>query len=184
MDMQFTHALPFIVGFFLRGESALFVWLLYSANEPAQWVWICSFAVIASNLSFLFYYSLGYFSARYIKLYHPLNNLLEKISHLKINVRSAWLLLLLRFLLGVRNPIAAYLGMMKFPPFKFALFNFLGSLIWIAVWFGVFYFIRNETYAFLLRYKSVLYEGYIGVLMVGIGISIVTALITRKHRII
>ena len=182
MEENLKQALPFIIGFFIHGESALFLWLLFSANRPAYWIWISGFAVLASNLSFLFYYLIGFFSFRLVGRFHAMERIIKRVPDAKLNVQSPPVLLLLRFLVGVRNPIAVYLGIRKFSPSKFVIYNFLGSLLWIVVWFGLFYFVRNEIYGLLIRYRNILYGGYGVFLILWIGISVATSVLFSRRR--
>ena len=167
--MNFVESIPFIVGFIMRGESGLLMCLLYYANHPEYWFLICGFAVIASNVSFLCYYSLGFYADRFNSLHKYVEILKKRIPAPSIHVPTPLVLLILRFLIGVRNPAAVFIGIKKYSVVQFTIYNFLGSIIWILSWFGVFYVLRSGTYNALVQYGNVIYTAYGALLIVWIA---------------
>jgi membrane-associated protein len=159
--MSLHDILPFLIGFIIQGEPALFIWLLYFINQPVNWIWICSIAVILSNLSFLTFYFIGYFANKSFTLQKFIKRLTAKLPKKNLKLPQPLLLLFLRFLFGIRNPIAIIFGLRKYDIKKFVLYNFLGSILWISTWFCMFYIIRTGIQKVITEYREVLYSLYI-----------------------
>jgi membrane protein DedA with SNARE-associated domain len=179
--MVFKEFVPFAAGLIFQGESGLFAWLLYYSNQPWTWIWICLTAIAFSNFSFTFYFYLGRFAESSIKIQKKIEPLLKRAKSLKINFENPGLIIFLRFLFGVRNAITVLLGIKKYPLPKFFLLNFLGSLIWITGWFGLFYLIRSGVQQILIIYRHYLYAGYILFLGIWIIISAVEKMKSAKN---
>ena len=158
--MSLHDIMPFIIGFIIHGEPALFIWLLYFINQPVNWIWICSIAAILSNLSFLTFYFIGYFAYKFDSLQNIYQRLTKRLPKKNFKLPQPLLIFFLRFLFGIRNPIAIIFGLRKYDIKKFALYNFLGSIIWICVWF-CFFILSVREYKSLLLITGNFYIHYI-----------------------
>ena len=166
--MSIHDILPFIIGFIVQGEPALFLWLLYFSNQSVNWWLICAIAVVLSNLSFLTFYFIGFFANKSITLQKFIKRITEKLPQKDLNLSQLLLILFLRFLFGIRNPISILFGLRKYNVKKFVLYNFLGSIIWISTWFSLFYIIRSGIQKFIIGYREFLYSLYIIFLLIWI----------------
>ncbi len=178
--MNFIESLPYIIGFVARGESGLLMWLLYYVNHPEYWFLICGFAVIVSNLSFMLYYYLGFYVDRFAALHKYGEMFKKRIPAQLIRIPTPFVILIMRFFIGIRNPAAVYLGMKKFSVSQFAVYNFLGSIIWIVLWFGVFDIVRAGAHNFLIQYRTVIYTGYGGLLFLWLAGTVIVNVVRKK----
>ena len=126
-----------------------------------MWKWISLIAVVISNLSFMFYFFTGYYSENFLRLREKISVIAGKFERRTFTFPRPVLILFMRFLFLVRNPLAVYLGIKKYEPRKFIFYNFAGSIIWITVWFAVFYSARLGMYKILQEYSRTLHIVYI-----------------------
>ncbi|MEJ2637823.1 MAG: hypothetical protein P8184_21375 [Calditrichia bacterium] len=84
-------------------------------------------------------------------------------------MRFRWLVVLsMRFLYGIRNLTALWLGTQKYPSLRYLLLNLIGGLIWISIWFLIFFLFRTlalqyyQSYIHTIRY---LYLAALGVFL-------------------
>lgn len=159
--MNIYNSLPYLAGFLLQGEPGLFMWFAHFVNRPEVWKWICIIAVIISNISFTFYFFAGYYVEKFLHLREKIYKIASKFEKPNFTLPAPLVILFMRFLLFVRNPIAVYLGIKKYKPWKFLLYNFAGSILWITVWFFLFYSVQLEIHKILQDYSKILYILYI-----------------------
>ncbi len=170
--MNIYNSLPYLAGYLLQGEPGLFMWFVHFVNRPETWEWICIIAVIISNISFILYFFAGYFAERFLNLHEKIYKVASKLKRHSVKLPEPILIIFMRFLFIVRNPIAVYLGIKKYKMWKFILYNFAGSILWISIWFSLFYSVQLELHNILQVYSKVLYISYIVFLFVWIIISI------------
>ncbi len=91
--MSIHDILLFIMGFIVQGEPALFLWLLYFTNQPVNWWLICVIAVVLSNLSFLTFYFIGFFTNKSIALQKFIKRITEKLPKKDFNLSQPLLIL-------------------------------------------------------------------------------------------
>ncbi len=162
--MEFlAHSWPFILGFIAEGEVALLFWLLQFSDTPGQWFLILAWAGTLSFLSFEFYYALGYHSHHILRRVLP-RNWQQKIQPYQQKRSLFALVLFLRFLYGVRNPLAVWLGWRKYSPWRFLAGNLIGVILWLAALFTLFYFVRESAQSLLQEYRSLLLWVYLTLL--------------------
>ncbi len=146
---------PFILGFIVQGEVMMILWFLKFAGEPSLWVYIGAICAILSFMAFQLDYLIGRLAPHFLQRFN-----LEKADRFLTQnklLKYEWILILMiRFLFGVRNPIAIWLGVQNYSSARFITFNFLGVLIWIGFWFWVFYVFREMTPVYFQNYGSIL----------------------------
>ncbi|RMH80521.1 MAG: hypothetical protein D6681_18580 [Calditrichaeota bacterium] len=171
---------PFIIGFAVQGESTLVVWCLTFADRPSFWPGIAAWCVTLSFISFQGYYLAGRISP--VLLRRIGLRRVERFLTSHGRLRHYWLLvLLMRFLYGLRNPIAIWLGAQNYPAGRFALFNLLGDLIWIAVWMGGIYWMQWLVPVYFARYVRLLRYGYFGALILILLYQVGKAVHRSRH---
>lgn len=149
------HSWLFIAGFILQGESALIFWLLSFAGQPTAWPLILSIAGALSFFSFEFYFYLGRAGDSLLRK-PPLRALGGRVNRLPNFSRPAPVILTMRFLYGIRNIIALWLGIRRYRAARFALLNLTGDALWLGVWFMIFYLFRAAAGNFLVTYQNIL----------------------------
>jgi membrane protein DedA with SNARE-associated domain len=144
---------PYLVGFALEGDVALLFWLLHFAASPRWWPVILILAGTISLLSFQLYYLLGRTGHRALKRWIS-PEIQQKIERWSRRHPPFLLVLFMRFLYAVRNPLAVWLGFQRYPAGRFLLGNAVGDVLWLATLFMLFYFLRAGAGNMLLRYQK------------------------------
>ncbi len=170
--MNIYNSLPYLAGYLLQGEPGLFMWFIHFANRPEIWKWICIIAVVISNISFTLYFLAGYYAENFLHLREKIFKIASKLERHSLNFPEPIIVVFMRFFFLIRNPIAVYLGIKKYKLWKFILYNFAGSILWISVWFFLFYSVQLEIHNILSIYSKALYISYIVFLFLWIIISL------------
>ncbi len=170
--MNIYNSLPYIAGYLLQGEPGLFMWFIRFVNRPELWKWICIIAVVFSNISFILYFLAGYYAEKFLHLSKKIFKFASKFEKHSLNLPKPIVIIFMRFLLLIRNPVAVYFGIKKYKPWKFIIYNFAGSILWISVWFFLFYSVQLEIHNILRVYSKILYISYIVFLFIWIIISL------------
>ncbi len=163
---------PYLVGFALEGEVALLFWLLHFSASPWWWPVILLLAGLISLLSFQFYYLLGRAGHRVLER-RVSPDVQQKMEHWIHRHPPFLLIVFMRFLYAVRNPLAVWLGFQRYPAGRFLFGNAVGDVLWLGTLFALFYLLRSAAKDFLLRYQKHLLTLYFILLFLFLFVQII-----------
>jgi membrane protein DedA with SNARE-associated domain len=151
------------VGLPLPGETLIIVAGLVAAKGILNFSWIVVLAVVATFVANNISYAAGFFGGRVFVIkygkYVFFNDkrLLELESFVKHH--GSKVVVIARFILGLRQINGLIAGTAKMPFVKFEVFNMIGAILWVGWWVGL-------AYYFGRRFESIFIEYYflIGVL--------------------
>ncbi len=168
---QYGYIAVFI-GALIEGETIL-VMAGYLAHEG--YLNLAVVMVVAAFGGFIgdqFFFTLGRFRGREILARLPsLKARAARVERL-VHRYQNWLIILIRFMYGLRVAGPIFLGMARVSPVRFAVVNFLGAMVW-AVLIGGAGFLFGQAVGLFLH-DAQRYEAFLlGVLLVlGIGLWI------------
>ncbi len=155
----------FIIGFALQGEPMLILWLLYFYGHPVYWGVIFGIALFMSYFTGVVYYVLGRWAPQLGRLDKWLNKYQDKFSSRIPRRMPGLFLIAMKFLYGLRNPLAIYLGYVRFPAGLFLFWTFWGTLLWLALYFAGVYLMGLYFHKVIQTYRYALWYVY-GTLLV------------------
>lgn len=126
------------VGLPVPGETMLIAASLYAATGQLNIVLVAVIAIIASTAGSCIGYALGEYGGRplaerYGKYVFLTPERLDK-THEFFNRRGALVVLLGRFVEGVRQAVGIIAGISEMTFLRFVVFTLIGSTLWVATW--------------------------------------------------
>jgi membrane protein DedA with SNARE-associated domain len=120
------------IGSFLEGEAVLLAGSFAASQGYLELAWVLPIAALASFLGDLPYFYAGRrYGDSVMERFPALHCHKGRLENL-LNRHHVLMVLILRFLYGVRIPGLLTLGMSKLPAWRFLTLNFLGAVIWAA----------------------------------------------------
>lgn len=128
---QFGY-LAIAIGSFLEGEAVLLAGSFAASQGYLELMLVFPIAALASFLGDLPYFYAGRrYGDSVIERFPTLHCHKDRLENL-LHRHHVLMVLLLRFLYGVRIPGLLTLGMSTLPAWRFLVLNFLGAIIWAA----------------------------------------------------
>ncbi|NOX38910.1 MAG: hypothetical protein GXO78_15385 [Calditrichaeota bacterium] len=171
----------FIVGFALQGEPMLILWLLYFYGSPFHWTLIFGIALLMSYFTGVVYYSLGRWAPQMSWLDRWLKNHQDKFSARIPHRMPGLFLIVMKFLYGLRNPLAIYLGYIRFPLGLFLFWTFWGTLLWLSLYFAGVYLMGLYFQKVIMTYRYALWYIYAG-LFIGWGLFQLRKILKKRKQ--
>ena len=166
------------IGTFLEGETILALGGLAASYGYLTFVYVCGVAALGAFLGDQLCFFIGRRYGGRILARFP--SLAAKAPRVQALVRrwDALAVIVLRFLYGLRIAGPLVIGSCGIPPWRLALFNFIGALIWAPIVAGIGYFAGQALEYWIGRLKHV----QIVVLMAVVLAVMLFWLVTRLRR--
>jgi len=143
------------VGIFAPGQTLLMVGAIAAARGEFNIAWVLACALMAAVLGNSLGYLLGRWAGR------PLLGKLKVSEKRLTRVEEyftrygKWIVLMARFVDGLKQLNGIVAGMMKMPWRVFTLFNVLGAILWTGTWGLGTYFFEKDIAALHLAFLSI-----------------------------
>jgi membrane protein DedA with SNARE-associated domain len=144
------------LGLPLPGETLIIVAGLAAAKGVLNVTWVIVLAVIATFCSNNVSYAAGYFGGRGFVLkygkYVFINE--QRLTSLEnfFKEHGGKVIVVARFIIGMRQFNGFIAGTVKMPFAKFALFNFIGAFLWVSWWAGISYYFGRKFDSVFVKY--------------------------------
>ena len=106
---------------------------------------------------------------------HFLNSEREKKSRLLLRKHGAKMILLTRFLVGLRSPVYMTAGILRVPYLRFLLVDTIFAIFVISMFFGLTYFYGENIWAWIRR-------GELAIEILVVGAIVVAGILYWLHR--
>jgi membrane protein DedA with SNARE-associated domain len=164
--------LAVFIGALIEGETIL-VMAGYLAHEGyLNLVGVVAVAAVGGFIGDQFFFALGRFRGREILTRFPsLKARAARVEKLVLRYQN-WLIVLIRFMYGLRVAGPIFLGMAQVSHIRFAVVNLLGAIVWAVLIGGAGYLFGQAVGLFL--HDAQRYEGFLlgGILVLGIFVWI------------
>jgi membrane protein DedA with SNARE-associated domain len=167
------------LGLPLPGETLIIVAALVAAKGVLNIIWVIVFAVVATFIANDISYAIGYwgghaFVIKYGKyIFFTEKKLLALENFVKRH--GSKVVVIARFILGMRQFNGFIAGTAKMPFLKFAIFNMIGALLWVGWWTGLSYYFGKKFDSSFIKY-------YFLIGMVCLIILMIMAFRFSKHK--
>ena len=170
--------LAVFIGALIEGETLL-VMAGYLAHEGyLNLAVVMAVAAVGGFIGDQFFFTLGRFRGREILARFPsLKARAARVEELVYRYQN-WLIILIRFMYGLRVAGPIFLGMARVSPIRFAVVNLLGAIVWAVLIGGAGYLFGQAVGLFL--HDAQRYEAFLlgGILILGIAVWIY-----RRYRL-
>jgi len=170
--------LAVFVGALIEGETIL-VMAGYLAHEGYLNLGVVmTVAAIGGFIGDQFFFTLGRYRGREIVARFPSIQVRAARVEKLVQRYQNWLIILIRFMYGLRVAGPIFLGMAQVSPVRFAVVNLLGAIVWAVLIGGAGYVFGEAVSLFL--HDAQRYEAYLlgGILVLGIAVWLY-----RRHRL-
>ncbi|HEX4928751.1 MAG TPA: DedA family protein [Burkholderiales bacterium] len=166
------------VGTFLEGESVLALAGLAASYGYLTFEYVVAVAALGAFLGDQVCFWIGRrYGERILQRYPKLAAKAPRVERL-VRRFDAPAVIVLRFLYGLRIAGPIVIGSFGISPWRLALFNFIGALIWAPIVAGVGYLAGEALEAWIGRLKHV----QIGLLMAALAAAAVAWLVVQSRR--
>lgn len=166
------------VGTFLEGESVLALAGLAASYGYLTFEYVVAVAALGAFLGDQVCFWIGRrYGERILQRYPKLAAKAPRVERL-VRRFDAPAVIVLRFLYGLRIAGPIVIGSFGISPWRLALFNFIGALIWAPIVAGVGYLAGEALEAWIGRLKHV----QIGLLMAALAVAAVAWLVVQSRR--
>jgi membrane protein DedA with SNARE-associated domain len=170
------------LGLPLPGETLIIVAGLVAAKGILNFTWIVWVAIIATFVANTISYAGGYYGGRnfvikYGKYVYITEQKLQALENF-FKRHGNKVVVVARFILGLRQLNGFIAGIAKMPFVEFAVFNMIGAILWVVWWTGLAYYLGK-------RFAGIFVECYffIGIFtLVALLIMICRFSFSRKHQ--
>jgi membrane protein DedA with SNARE-associated domain len=140
----------------LPGETLIIVAGLVAAKGVLNLTWVIALAVAATFISNNISYAAGYFGGhaflcKYGKYIFLNENRIQALENF-MKRHGNKVVVIARFIIGMRQFNGFIAGMAKMPFWKFALFNMLGAVLWVGWWTGLSYYFGKKFDIVFIKY--------------------------------
>lgn len=168
------------LGLPLPGETLIIVAGLYAAKGILNPVWILLLAVMATFVANNISYAIGFtygrsFIVKYGK-YVFINEQRLLVLEDFVNRYGNKIIVVARFILGLRQLNGFIMGAVKLPWPQFAVFNMIGAILWAGWWIGLSYYLGKKFERIFVEYSI-----FIGLAALGIVIFMIFRFF-KKHQ--
>jgi len=170
--------LAVFVGALIEGETIL-VMAGYLAHEGYLNLGVVmAVAAVGGFIGDQFFFTLGRYRGREIVARFPSIQVRAARVEKLVQRYQNWLIILIRFMYGLRVAGPIFLGMAQVSPVRFAVVNLLGAIVWAVLIGGAGYVFGEAVSLFL--HDAQRYEAYLlgGILVLGIAVWLY-----RRHRL-
>ena len=150
-----------IVGILLKGEPGLVLGsLMARKGEMSLSVVIVMAIVISFGVNFIIYILARWKGRLWIQSTTWGNKYYDR-TEIMVRRYGLWILIISRFLYGIRNGIPLLCGITKMRIMAFTLFNIIGAALW-AISVGYFcWYIGESVVNIFQKFETIVYTGYI-----------------------
>jgi membrane protein DedA with SNARE-associated domain len=147
------------MGMPLPGETLIIVAGLVAAKGVLNFTWIVVLAVTATFVANNISYAAGYrggrgFVIKYGKYVFFTEKRLAALENF-VDRHGSKVVVMARFIIGMRQFNGFIAGMAKMPFIKFAVFNMIGALLWVVWWTGLSYYFGKRFDSAFIKYYLV-----------------------------
>lgn len=148
------------IGIPMPGQTLLIVGGVEAAEGRMNIAWLLLFVTAAATIGNSLGYAIGYWGGRFVLNKLKVNPQRQQYLHELFKRRGGFVILLGRFVDGLRQLNGILSGTMKMPWWSFTGYNIAGALLWTAAWgLGSYYLGRRIHFiaGFFYHHHTLLY---------------------------
>jgi len=170
--------LAVFIGALIEGETILVMAGFLAHEGYLNLGWVMAVAAVGGFIGDQFFFTLGRFRGREILARFPSIQVRAARVQELVHRYQNWLIILIRFMYGLRVAGPIFLGMAHVSPLRFAVVNLLGAIVWAVLIAGAGYIFGQAVGLFL--HDAQRYEAFLlgGILVLGIAVWIY-----RRYRL-